>query len=158
MLPPNCFLTVNVSPHLLTQPELAEPLLAVDDLAPLVLELTEHHAVGDLHPLIDLRVRLRAKWALLALDDAGSGYSGLQQITQFRPQLIKLERALVTGADGYEVKLALVVMLGEFGGRIDAWLLAQGIEAGGGLPAFLRLRVALGPGWVVGRAGSAGGS
>ena len=40
-VPPNCFLTVNVSPHLLTQPEVAEPLLAVDDLAPLVLELSD---------------------------------------------------------------------------------------------------------------------
>jgi EAL domain-containing protein (putative c-di-GMP-specific phosphodiesterase class I) len=152
-LPPNCFLTVNVSPHLLTQPELAEPLLAVDDLAPLVLELTEHHAVGDLRPLIDLRDRLRAKGALLALDDAGSGYSGLQQMTQFRPQLIKLDRALVTGVDGDEVKLALVEMLGEFGGRIDAWLLAEGIETWGELQAFLRLRVPLGQGWLLGRPG-----
>ena len=39
-VPPNCFLTVNVSPHLLTDPELADALLAVPDLAPLVLELT----------------------------------------------------------------------------------------------------------------------
>jgi hypothetical protein len=118
-----------------------------------VLELTEHHAVGDLRPLIDLRDRLRAKGALLALDDAGSGYSGLQQITQFRPQLIKLDRALVTGADGDEVKLALVEMLGEFGGRIDAWLLAEGIETWGELQAFLRLRVPLGQGWLLGRPG-----
>ena len=153
MLPPNCFLTVNVSPHLLTQPELAEPLLAVDDLAPLVLELTEHQTVGDLRPLIDLRDRLRAKGALLALDDAGSGYSGLQQMTQFRPQLIKLDRALVAGVDGDEVKLALVEMLGEFGGRIDAWLLAEGIETWGELQAFLRLQVPLGQGWLLGRPG-----
>ncbi|WP_448610416.1 EAL domain-containing protein [Geodermatophilus sp. URMC 60] len=152
-LPADCFLTVNVSPHLLTQRELAEPLLAVDDLAPLMLELTEHQAVGDLRPLIDLRDRLRAKGALLALDDAGSGYSGLQQITQFRPQLIKLDRALVTGVDGDEVKLALVEMLGEFGGRIDAWLLAEGIETWGELQAFLRLRVPLGQGWLLGRPG-----
>jgi EAL domain-containing protein (putative c-di-GMP-specific phosphodiesterase class I) len=152
-LPPNCFLTVNVSPHLLTQPELAEPLLAVDDLAPLVLELTEHQAVADLRPLVDLRDRLRAKGALLALDDAGSGYSGLQQITQFRPQLIKLDRALVAGVDGDEVKLALVEMLGEFGGRIDAWLLAEGIETWGELQPFLRLQVPLGQGWLLGRPG-----
>lgn len=157
-LPPNCFLTVNVSPHLLTQPELAEPLLAVDDLAPLVLELTEHQAVGDLRPLIDLRDRLRAKGALLALDDAGSGYSGLQQMTQFRPQLIKLDRALVAGVDGDEVKLALVEMLGEFGGRIDAWLLAEGIETWGELQAFLRLQVPARPGLAAGTARSAVGA
>src|SRR3712207_6824600 len=132
-LPADCFLTVSVSPHLLTPPELAEPLLAVDDLAPLVLELTEHHAVGDLRPLIDLRDRLRAKGALLALDDAGSGYSGLQQITQFRPQLIKLDRALVSGVDGDEVKLALVEMLGEFGGGNDDWEAPGWMRKGGGV-------------------------
>ncbi|WP_245177556.1 EAL domain-containing protein [Geodermatophilus sp. DF01_2] len=152
-LPADCFLTVNVSPHLLTEPELADLLLAVDDLAPLVLELTEHQAVSNLRPLVDLRDRLRARGALLALDDAGSGYSGLQQITQFRPQLIKLDRALVADADGDEVKLALVEMLGEFGGRIDAWLLAEGIETWGELQAFLRLQVPLGQGWLLGRPG-----
>jgi hypothetical protein len=109
--------------------------------------------VADLRPLVDLRDRLRAKGALLALDDAGSGYSGLQQITQFRPQLIKLDRALVAGVDGDEVKLALVEMLGEFGGRIDAWLLAEGIETWGELQAFLRLQVPLGQGWLLGRPG-----
>lgn len=152
-LPPNCLLTVNLSPHLLTEPELAEPLLALDDLAPLVLELTEHQAVGDLRPLVDLRDRLRARGALLALDDAGSGYSGLQQITQFRPQPIKLDRALVTGVDGDEIKLPLVEMLGEFSGRIDAWLLAEGIETWGELQACLRLQVPLGQGWLLGRPG-----
>ncbi|WP_448618551.1 EAL domain-containing protein [Geodermatophilus sp. URMC 65] len=150
-LPPDCFLTVNVSPHLLTEPELADLLLGAEDLAPLVLELTEHQAVADLRPLIDLRDRLRSRGALLALDDAGSGYSGLQQITQFRPQLIKLDRALVAGADGDETKLALAELLGQFGARIDAWLLAEGIETWGELEAFLRLSVPLGQGYLLGR-------
>ncbi|MGR7024262.1 EAL domain-containing protein [Geodermatophilus sp. URMC 62] len=150
-LPPDCFLTVNVSPHLLTEPELAGLLLTAEDLAPLVLELTEHHEVSDLRPLVDLRDRLRARGALLAVDDAGSGYSGLQQITQFRPQLIKLDRALVAGADGDEVKLALAELLGQFGARIDARLLAEGIETWGELEAFLRLGVPLGQGYLLGR-------
>jgi EAL domain-containing protein (putative c-di-GMP-specific phosphodiesterase class I) len=37
-LPANCFLSVNVSPHLLTQPALADVLLAADDLTGLVLD------------------------------------------------------------------------------------------------------------------------
>jgi EAL domain-containing protein len=74
-------------------------------------------------------------------------------MTQFRPQLIKLDRELVAGVDGDEVKLALVEMLGEFGGRIDAWLVAEGIETWGELQAFLRLRVPLGQGWLLGRPG-----
>jgi EAL domain-containing protein (putative c-di-GMP-specific phosphodiesterase class I) len=154
-VPPNCFLTVNVSPHLLTEPELADALLAVPDLAPLVIELTEHQDVTDLDPLIELRERLRSRGALLAVDDAGSGYSGLQQIAAIKPQMVKLDRAIVAGLDGDEVKLALTELLGEFAGRIDAWLLAEGIEGWGEVEALLRLGVPLGQGWLFGRPGPA---
>ncbi len=152
-LPPNCFLTVNVSPHLLTEPELADLLLGAGDLAPLVLEFTEHQDVADVRPLLDLRDRLLDRGALVALDDAGSGYSGLQQLTAVRPQMIKLDRALVAGADSDDVKLALAQLLGEFGGRIDAWLLAEGIETWGEMEAFIRLGVPLAQGWLLGRPG-----
>jgi len=152
-LPANCFLTVNVSPHLITSPELADPLLAAGDLSGLVIEFTEHETVPNLKPLLDMREVILDRGALVALDDAGSGYSGLQQITSFRPQMIKLDRALVAGIDHDEVKLALAEMLGEFGGRIDAWLLAEGVETWGEMEAFLRLGVPLAQGWLLGRPG-----
>lgn len=150
-LPPDCFLTVNVSPHLLTEPALADPLLAAGDLTPLVLELTEHQQINDLRGLLHLRDRLTDRGALLALDDAGSGYSGLQQMTRLRPHLIKLDRALVEDADADETKLALVELLGEFAGRMDAWLLAEGVETWAELEAFLRLKVPLAQGFLLGR-------
>ena len=150
-LPPNCFLTVNVSPHLLTQPALRDLLLSAGPLHPLVLELTEHQAVSDVRLLVALRDELSTRGALLALDDAGSGHSGLQQMTQLRPHLIKLDRALVDGADKDETKLALAELLGDFGSRIDAWLLAEGIETWGELDAFQRLQVPLGQGYLLGR-------
>ncbi|MCO7220965.1 EAL domain-containing protein [Klenkia sp. PcliD-1-E] len=150
-LPPDCFLTVNVSPHLVTEPDLADLLLDAGDLAPLVLELTEHQDVADLRPLLALRDRLRDRGALVALDDAGSGYSGLQQLTTVRPQMIKLDRALVAGADTDPVKLALAELLGEFGGRIDAWLLAEGVETWAEMDAFLGLGVPLAQGYLLGR-------
>lgn len=150
-LPDNCFLTINVSPHLLTQAALGDVLLAAADLSRVVLELTEHEAVADLPPVVALCDQLRDRGALIALDDAGSGYAGLQQITQFRPDLIKLDRALVADADRDEVKLALAELLGEFAGRLDAWLLAEGIETWGELDAFLRLGVPLGQGYLLGR-------
>ncbi len=150
-LPPNCFLTVNVSPHLLTEPLMSDLLLSAGDLSPLVLELTEHQAVKDLAPLVRLRDQLATEGALLALDDAGSGYSGLHQMAVLRPHLVKLDRALVADADRDELKLALAELLGEFSGRLDAWLLAEGIETWGELDAFLRLRVPLGQGYLLGR-------
>ncbi len=62
-LPPDTFLTVDVSPHLLPEPELAGLLLGAGDLAPLVLELTEHQDVADVRPLLDVRDRLRDRGA-----------------------------------------------------------------------------------------------
>jgi EAL domain-containing protein (putative c-di-GMP-specific phosphodiesterase class I) len=148
-LPLNCFLTVNVSPHLLTEPVLADLLLAEDDLSKLVIELTEHVPVDDTAPLVALLDRLRAAGAAVALDDAGSGYSGLQQLALLRPDFVKLDRALVDHADRDEAKLALAELLGSYAGRLDAWLLVEGIERTEELEAFVRLGVPLGQGYLL---------
>jgi EAL domain-containing protein (putative c-di-GMP-specific phosphodiesterase class I) len=152
-LPATCFLSINVSPHLLTQPELADVLLAVDDLTGVVLELTEHVAVEDTQPLVELLQRLRTAGVSVALDDAGSGYSGLQQLAQFRPDFVKLDRALVDHADRDEAKLALAELLGSYAGRLDAWLLVEGIERLEELEAFVRLGVPLAQGFLLAEPG-----
>jgi hypothetical protein len=121
------------------------------DLQRVVVELTEHTPVHDLAALRRQCDELRHRGALIALDDAGSGYSGLQQLAALRPQVVKLDRALVSEADVDPVRVALAEMLGEFAGRIDAWLLAEGLETAAELAAFARLGVPLGQGWLLGR-------
>jgi hypothetical protein len=121
------------------------------DLHRVVVELTERTAVADLAMLKRQTDALHERGALIALDDAGSGYSGLQQMAELRPQIVKLDRALVSDADSDPVRIALAEMLGEFAGRIDAWLLAEGIETAGELAAFARLGVPLAQGWLLGR-------
>jgi EAL domain-containing protein (putative c-di-GMP-specific phosphodiesterase class I) len=153
-LPDDTFLTVNVSPHLLGTPVVQEAFAGRPDLRRVVVELTEHSPVDDLEALRRETDALRARGALIALDDAGSGYSGLQQLAAMRPQIVKLDRALVADADTDPVRMALAEMVGEFAGRIDAWLLAEGIETGAELAAFMRLGVPLGQGWVLGRPSS----
>jgi EAL domain-containing protein (putative c-di-GMP-specific phosphodiesterase class I) len=150
-LPDNTFLTVNVSPHLLGADPVQDALATLPDLHRVVIELTEHTPVDDLSALQRQIAELRERGALIALDDAGSGYSGLQQMAELRPQIVKLDRALVTDADTDPVRVALAEMVGEFAGRIDAWLLAEGLETADELAAFLRLGVPLGQGWVLGR-------
>ena len=150
-LPLDTFLTVNVSPHLLGSRPLQEALATRDDLHRVVIELTEHTPVDDLETLKAQTALLRERGALIALDDAGSGYSGLQQMAVLRPQIVKLDRALVAEADTDPVRVALAEMLGEFAGRIDAWLLAEGIETAAELAVFHRLGVPLAQGWLLGR-------
>ncbi|MGY1805763.1 EAL domain-containing protein [Blastococcus sp. SYSU D00669] len=153
-LPDNTFLTVNVSPHLLGSDPVQRALATRRDLTRVVVELTEHTPVDDLAALKRQADELRDRGALIALDDAGSGYSGLQQLAALRPQVVKLDRALVGDADSDPVRVALAEMVGEFAGRIDAWLLAEGLETAGELAAFMRLGVPLGQGWVLGRPSS----
>jgi EAL domain-containing protein (putative c-di-GMP-specific phosphodiesterase class I) len=150
-LPENTFLTVNASPHLLGSAPVQDALAGRPDLHRVVVELTEHTPVHDLAALRRQCDELRQRGALIALDDAGSGYSGLQQLAALRPQVVKLDRALVSDADADPVRVALAEMLGEFAGRIDAWLLAEGLETAAELAAFARLGVPLGQGWLLGR-------
>ncbi|MGY1837008.1 EAL domain-containing protein [Blastococcus sp. SYSU DS0510] len=150
-LPDGTFLTVNVSPHLLGADVVQAALATRPDLHRVVLELTEHTPVDDLFLLRRQTDALRQRGALIAVDDAGSGYSGLQQLTAVRPQLVKLDRSLVSDVDGDPVRMALVEMIGEFAGRIDAWLLAEGVETPAELAAFTRIGVPLAQGWLLGR-------
>ena len=150
-LPPNTFLTVNVSPHLLGAAPVAAALAEPATLRRVVVELTEHMPAPDLAALRRQTAELRGRGALIAIDDAGSGYAGLQQLAEVRPQLVKLDRALVAGADTDPVKAALAEMVGTFTSRIDAWLLAEGVETAGELAVFARLGVPLAQGWLLGR-------
>lgn len=149
-LPPNTFLTVDVSPHLLGSAPVRDALGKRRDLHRVVVELTGHTPVDDLAALRSQCEALRERGALIALDD-GSSCSGLQQLAALRPQVLRLDRALVGDADADPVRVALAEMLGEFAGRIDARLLAEGLETAADLAAIAGLGVPLGQGWLLGR-------
>lgn len=149
-LPPDCFLSVNVEPSSLLVPAVHDALASTGSLGGVVIEITEHRTVpvAELEPVLD---RLRADGALIAVDDAGAGYSGLSQILDLRPSIIKLDRSLVHGIDTDEAKAAMVEMLGVLAGRIDAWVLAEGIETGAELERVADLGVPLGQGYHLAR-------
>ncbi|OMH23477.1 diguanylate phosphodiesterase [Tersicoccus phoenicis] len=156
-LPANCFLTVNVSPDLLV----SEPVRAVwreeagrsGDLGGLVVELTEQAPIDSYAELeADLNV-LRSAGALIAVDDAGAGYAGLQHLVRLRPSLIKIDRALIQDVDIDETKRALVELVGTFASRIDAWVLAEGIERAEELATLADLGVPLAQGYHLARPG-----
>jgi EAL domain-containing protein (putative c-di-GMP-specific phosphodiesterase class I) len=150
-LPPNTFLTVNVDPHLLTDDRVSGALLRHGDLARVVLELTEHTRVDAGGGALAVLDRARAAGALVAMDDAGTGYAGLQLLLELRPDVVKLDRALITGIDADPVKRALVQVFGDLVGRMDGWILAEGIETRDELDALIGLGVPLGQGWALGR-------
>ncbi len=150
-LPPNTFLAVNVGPDVIDHPLVVEVLSAQHNLAGVVIELTEHARIDSYVSLEPTLNRLRASGAMIAIDDAGAGYAGLQHLIGIRPHIIKLDRNLISGIDRDETKRALVEMIGTFASRIDAWVLAEGIEHLGELDAAISLGVPLAQGYLLGR-------
>ncbi len=149
--PSDCFVTINTDPRHLTSNEVCRVLDARADLRGIVFELTEHRSIDDLDKLKDALAALRKRGAFVALDDAGSGYSGLKQILELRPHFLKIDRDLVSNVNEIEAKRAMIQMLGDLAGRLDAWVIAEGIETEAELHALSQLHVPLGQGYFLAR-------
>lgn len=150
-LPPNTFLTVNVSPLALLGERVQEALDGADGLGGLVLEITEQAAVEDYPALVAAVADVRERGGLVAVDDMGAGHASLSHVLQLRPDFVKLDRDLVAHCDRDEARLAVLEMLGAFADRIDAWVVAEGIERQSELDAVARIGLPLAQGYHLGR-------
>lgn len=150
-LPPNTFLTINLEPqHLGTDPVTAA-FARRPRLDRLVVELTEHAVIDRPEDLGRHLDALRERGARIAVDDAGSGYAGLSLLLALRPELVKLDRGLISALDVDPAKRVLIRALGELAGTIDAWVLAEGIETVAEVEELVVLDVPLGQGYLLGR-------
>ena len=150
-LPANCFLTLNVSPELLSSEEIRRVWREEGALGGLIVELTEQTPIDSYLELEPDLNQLRAAGALIAVDDAGAGYAGLRHLLALRPSMIKIDRALIQDVDRDEAKRALIGMLGAFASRVDAWILAEGVERVEELDALVSLGVPLVQGYYLAR-------
>lgn len=150
-LPPNCFLAINVDPNHLIAPQVINTILDYGSLGGIVFEMTEQRQIEDVQAVARCLSRLRKLGAFIAVDDAGAGYSGLQQILALRPQFLKLDRTLVSSLHADEAKRATIEMLGELAGRLDAWIIAEGVETNHELHALAQLSVPLAQGYYLAR-------
>jgi diguanylate cyclase (GGDEF)-like protein len=149
--PEGTFLAVNVSPRAL----LSEPVQAAlpHDLTGIVVELTEHELFGAEGELETMLAALRDRGARVALDDAGAGYAGLQQIIRIAPDILKLDRALVHGAHADGSRQALLEALIGFAGTTGAAVCAEGVEDLDDVRALVALDVTYAQGYGLARPG-----
>jgi PAS domain S-box-containing protein len=141
-LPPNLFLSVNVSPATMLRVDLAGVIGDCGwELERIVLEITEHVSINDYATLTARIDALRRLGARLAVDDAGAGYASFRHILALKPDFIKLDRELITCLDTDPGKRALVRAVGTFAGEIGATLIGEGVETGSELLAACLLGV-----------------
>jgi EAL domain-containing protein (putative c-di-GMP-specific phosphodiesterase class I) len=156
--PSGTSLSVNLSaPVLLEQPtmemlEAAGDALA-DNLAGLIIEITEETLVHADMQLLSAIEPLRERGARLAVDDMGAGYSGLRQITTVQPSYLKLDRSLISGIDCDGERAALVGALAGYARQVRSLLVAEGVETEAELRTIRRLGVPLVQGFYLARPG-----
>jgi diguanylate cyclase (GGDEF)-like protein len=151
--PAGTFLSINLSPSALASAQVAEQLPG--DLRGLVIEITEEERVLDIEGLQRHLEPLRMRGARIAVDDAGEGYAGLQQVMSMRADIIKLDRALVADVHADPAKVALIGSLVHFARSTGAAICAEGIETLDELRVLIHLGVAYGQGWALGRPAAA---
>ena len=150
--PPGTFLCVNVSPGALMSKEVAEVLPA--DLTDLVIELTEDDLFSSDSALDAVLDSLRTRGARIAVDDAGAGYAGLQQMVRIKPEILKLDRSLISGIHRDASKIALLEAMARFATSTRAAVCAEGIEEIEELRVAARFDVTYGQGYALGRPGA----
>jgi diguanylate cyclase (GGDEF)-like protein len=147
--PPGTHLALNLSPSALSDPAVHAALPA--DLTDLVIEITEHEDILAADTLLSELESLRERGALIAIDDAGAGHSGLSQLMQIRPDIVKLDIDLVRGIHADPARMALVESFVRFAERIGATVCAEGIENLDDLRAVADLDVPWGQGFALAR-------
>ena len=141
-LPPRTFLTVNCSPSDLVDPAVRE-LVSRHDLSRMFVELTESAWPADERSVLEAADEVRLRGGRIAADDVGAGYAGLLQLIRLRPDMVKVDREIVRRIDVDPAASSLVSMLGELAGRLDAWIVVEGVETEAQLAAAVRLGVPL---------------
>ena len=149
--PKGAYLSINLSPSTLNDPDVQKVL--PEDLTGIVIEVTEHELANDEGTLKEDLAALRTRGARIAVDDAGAGYAGLQQLMRVQPDLIKLDRSLVQNLDTDPAKQALVDAFVRFGRRTGGQVVAEGIESEDELRTLADLDVNYGQGYFLAKPG-----
>jgi EAL domain-containing protein (putative c-di-GMP-specific phosphodiesterase class I) len=137
--------------------ELADEALFVSSvgLSPhardVVIEVTERASVS---AVLDLQTKVQALREMgyrIAVDDLGGGYAGLTTFTALRPEIVKLDMALVRGADSDPMKRRLIGSLAEVCRDSGILVVAEGVETEAERDAVVEAGCDLLQGYLIGR-------
>ena len=116
-----------------------------------VVEISEKEMVRDYDSFQEVLQLVRKANMKIAIDDAGSGYSGLEAILHLKPDFIKVADSLVRNLHNDPIKREIITSLAAIGKRIGAALIAEGIEVEAERRTLVDLDIAFGQGFLLGR-------
>jgi EAL domain-containing protein (putative c-di-GMP-specific phosphodiesterase class I) len=134
---PGCRLSINFLPNAIYRPEtcIRSTLEACTrfgfPMEQLMFEVTEGERVNDFGHLIDIFSDYRRRGFFTAIDDFGSGYSGLNLLAEFQPHVLKIDMELIRAIDANAARQAIVSAIATLAERLGITLVAEGIETAG---------------------------
>ena len=118
----------------------------------LILELTEHALVGNIHDATDTLSRLAADGVRVSLDDFGTGYSSLLYLRELPIHEIKIDRVFTAGIGANRDDEAIVAGLVKLGHAIGVRVVAEGVETEEQMQVLTSLDCDAAQGFLFGRA------
>ncbi|MDF2607451.1 MAG: hypothetical protein K0S34_1647 [Bacillales bacterium] len=115
----------------------------------IVFEITERTAISDFEKFTSVLEHYRNQGFLIAIDDAGAGYSSLQAISELEPDFIKIDRSLITNVNNNKIKANIVEAFTYFTNKSDSKIIAEGIETKEELDFLVNLGVNYGQGFFI---------
>lgn len=124
---------VNVSPKNFDEPDFVDYLLFCCaargiDRKRIEIEITEGVSAGQSRTIRDRLETLRHLGFVIAIDDFGSGYSNMSQLTELSAQTLKVDRSLISGMERREKNARLVAGIVKMGQDLGFRVVAEGIE------------------------------
>lgn len=124
----------------------------------LVVELTESHVLHDQHKVLAVAKSLRQAGARIALDDLGAGQSTLGQLSKFRFDIIKTDRALLDAAQRDDHGHTLLAGLVDMAHRMGTQIIAEGAETADAVTMLRAMKCDFAQGYYFGMPEPAGGA
>jgi EAL domain-containing protein (putative c-di-GMP-specific phosphodiesterase class I) len=117
----------------------------------LIFEITENEEVMDHAHLERILTAYRAMGFRTAIDDFGAGFSNLNLLARFQPDLIKLDMDLIRGIDRDRVRRAIVGGILKVCADIGVQVIAEGVETAEEHDALADLGIVLMQGYLYAR-------
>lgn len=154
---PDCLLSINFLPNAVYRAEtcIRATLEAANRFEfpqeRLMFEMTESEQVHDTEHLKSIFAEYNRQGFTTAIDDFGSGYSGLNLLAEYQPHILKLDMALTRGIDQDPVRQAIVAGILLTARRLNIRIIAEGIESAGERDALRELGVRYMQGYLFAR-------
>ena len=114
-----------------------------------VLEITERSAISDFELFCHKMKHFRDYGFRFAVDDVGGGYASLEALVQTKPDIVKIDRHIISGLTDDPFKKSMVKFIVAFCKENDIQVIAEGIETKEVLKAVIDLGVDSGQGYYL---------